>query len=173
MATAGIDPGKKGGICIIDGSPEFYPMPICKTGKGSKTELDLPRINGIFTDLQLRFYQLNFLVILEKQQAYPNQGAVSNFTTGGGFWALRAMLVAHDLPHVIITPQTWQKAVGIVRGPDNDTKKQSVAIAERMFPGVDLRATSRCTTKSDGLSDALLMAIYGRQIMGDPKGGTY
>jgi hypothetical protein len=38
-------------------------------------------------------------------------------------------------------------------------------VCEKLFPGVDLRATERSRKPSDGLAEALLMAEYARRRM--------
>jgi hypothetical protein len=36
-------------------------------------------------------------------------------------------------------------------------------VCRRLFPGVSLRATPRCTTDHDGMAEALLIAEYARR----------
>ena len=160
----GIAPGKSGAIMFLrDNRVSAYPIPVMPTGKGKRTDYNIGRLVEI-----LRLYPASEvdLVVIEKQQAYRDQGAVSNFTTGGGYYLLLGIVTSLVLPYLVVTPQQWQKAVGIVRGGDYDTKKQSIQIAQRLYPTVNLKRTERCKGPDDGISDALLLAHYGRGVIG-------
>ena len=41
------------------------------------------------------------------------------------------------------------------------TKEMSLVSAQRLYPGADLRASTRCKKPHDGIVDALLIATYG------------
>jgi hypothetical protein len=48
----------------------------------------------------------------------------------------------------------------------DDTKQRSIIAAKRLFPEVSLRRTERSRKDDDGISDAILLAEYGRRIHG-------
>ncbi len=53
----------------------------------------------------------------------------------------------------------------MLRGlPGKDTKTKSILAASRLFPRVDLRRTARSKVAHDGLTDALLIAEFGRRL---------
>jgi crossover junction endodeoxyribonuclease RuvC len=159
-AVCGIDPGLDGGICILrdDAPPELHIMPTLETGQGSKRTLDAGRIMQILLDANPR------VVIVERQQAYPKQGGVSNFTTGLNFGTLLGLLCGLEMAHQVVTPREWGKALGVSGKTKNDGCG-AVLVAQRMFPGVNLLATARCRVAHDGLADALLIAEYGRRTV--------
>lgn len=174
MIHIGIDPGKLGAIVVLDVPDMTWTMPIRKTGKGSRTEIDLEALAGIFTQI-VRVHGLEGIqVVIEKAQAMSRfdpilqkrvpQGAVSNFNTGFGYGVLKMALTCYRFPYVEVHPKTWQKAMGIVGGKGNDTKAQSIAVCKARWPGINLKRTPRCTNDSDGISDATLLAAYGKQI---------
>jgi hypothetical protein len=99
-------------------------------------------------------------VIIEKSQAFPDQGAVSNFSTGHGFGLWLGLIVAMGLGHELVRPAVWKKDMGL----DKD-KKRSIMIAKRLFPvTADLYKVPRGRVDSlDGRAEALLMAEWMRR----------
>ena len=159
MTFIGLDPGLDGGIAFIrdDGNASAEVMPTLAAKKGR--ELDE---KGVLEAVEYWQHESVFAVI-EAQHPMPKQGTVSTFSLGKVFGALRMALAACGIPYQVVPAQTWQKAVGI-SGKLGDTKRQSVAVAQRLFPDVDLRATPRCRKAHDGLADALLIAEYARRL---------
>lgn len=154
MTIIGIDPGKHGGIALVCGGvASVGDMPLIKVG--TKEHIDRVRLIGMLDNA--KFSHPDVSAIVEKQQPYPNQGSVSNYSTGFGFGCILTALDALRIPYEEVTPQTWQKHYAIKK----DTKGQSCAVAEKLFPGVGLRG-ARGAPK-DGRADALLIAEYGRR----------
>lgn len=160
----GIDLGFAGGIAVLKrNATEVYAMPAQKTGKGSKQELDLQGI----TELLRWFGVLGahphlFTAYIEApQKMSPGHGAqVSTFEQFGMF---RGMLYALGVGMESVNPRKWQNAV--LGTNIDDTKAASIAKCKALFPGVPLRPTDKCRKDSDGMSDALLIAVYGRRLM--------
>jgi len=154
----GIDPGLDGGIAILNDErePDVHIMPTMPSGKGNGRTINLQSLFGLLLDVRKPCR-----VIVERQQPFPKQGGVSNFTTGYGFGAILGVLTATEMPHIVITPQTWMKALGIPRGSG---KGGNVLAATRLFPTVNLKRTAKCKNLHDGMADALLIAEYGRRL---------
>lgn len=144
----GIDPGKAGGIAILgeDGSVEVISMP--------ETEKD------IFHAIRA-WKNLSAVALIEKVHAMPKQGVTSSFTFGMGYGGLRMALVANKISFNEVTPQKWQKELGIVpRKKDEgkpDFKKRLRAKAQQLFPEVEVNLKT---------CDALLIALYARNSLG-------
>ena len=157
-AIVAFDPGLSGGIAILrpDQSPELHLMPTIETGQGSKRTLDVQRIMQILLDANPR------LVILEKQQAYPNQGGVSNYTTGENFGTLKGLLYGLEMAFVVVRPCEWTKAMG-VPGKKKGAGNGALLVCRQLFPGLALPETPRSHEVYDGPVDALLLAEYGRR----------
>lgn len=161
----GIDNGQKGAIAIITpcGEVEVWPMPVISVGtKKVYDELSIDNIVNMYdahvlTDMQPHAF-------IEKAQAMPKQGGVSMFNFGVGYGLIRGMLVAGRVPYTIVRPQEWQKEMLQGESKD-DTKAASILVAKRMFPGISLKRTDRCRKDCDGMSDALLIAEYGRRTL--------
>ena len=159
MRIIGIDPGLDGGVALLapDESPLVTPMPTQPTGKGSGREVN---VGYLVTDFGV--LRGDVRVIIERQQPFPKQGGVSNFTTGYNYGKLVALLEAEAVPFEVVRAQEWQKAFSI-GGKGVNTKKQAALKTARLFPCVELRATERCRTPHSGKVDALLIAEYGRR----------
>jgi len=155
--TAGIDPGKKGGIAVLyeDGTDVFpYSdeglIDLCRSyaniGGMSKSPAGLPKSPaGIF-------------VCLEKVHSMPGQGVASTFAFGKGYGYICGVLEAFGIPYQEIPPQKWKREYSL-----GSNKKQSIETARKLFPGLSLKASERCTSDHDGMAEALLIALYGKR----------
>lgn len=144
----GIDPGKKGGIAVIDTE-----RGIRHTAPYSDKEL--------ITVCRFESWEGNtdhIMCCLEKVGAMPGQGVVSMFTFGRGVGYIKGVLESFGIPYQEITPQKWKKEFGL-----NSDKAASAEVCRRLFPDVSLLATERCKKPHDGMAEALLMAEYARR----------
>jgi len=162
----GIDPGKKGAICKIsvNVNGEVSLVEVANAPMIGK-EYDLQKMARFFHELQ------NPYCVIEKQQTMPKQGAVSAYTIGRGeaLWEMGA--AANFIPYAMVRPKEWQKVFGISSTKKNDTKSQSIVIAQRLFPKVDLRVSERARNPSSDKADAILIAEYARRtyLSANPK----
>jgi len=79
---------------------------------------------------------------------------------------IEGVCIGVGIPYTIVPPREWQKVMLSGVSKKLNTKAASILIAKRLYPGVSLRATERCTTDHHGMSDALLIAEYGRRTKG-------
>jgi hypothetical protein len=160
----GVDPGKEGGIAAVD--PEgallwVRPTPMVE---GPRADYDLPGIAAVLREAAPRF------VLVEKAQPLPPMGfgaggksvggSAANFARGlahGWAW----MLTALGIPFDMVAPQTWQKVMLGERG--TDTGQRSILSAQQRWPLADFKRSARCRTLSDGMTDAALLADFGRR----------
>ncbi len=98
------------------------------------------------------------LCVLEHVGAMPGQGVVSTFRFGENFGWIQGVLDSAGVPYELVRPQRWKREFGCT-----SDKNTSVEAARRLFPGVDLRRTPRCSKPHDGIAEALLMAEYARR----------
>jgi crossover junction endodeoxyribonuclease RuvC len=155
----GIDPGLDGAIAILTAQGvELFDTPTVtvkkSSGKGTKREYDVSAMRVILDGRQ------NHMVVIEKSQAFPDQGAVSNFSTGHGYGLWRGLIVGLGLGYEAVSPRTWKKAMGL----DSD-KKRSILLAKQLFPATaDQYKLPRGRVDSlDGRAEALLMAEWMRR----------
>ena len=146
----GIDPGASGGLaCVhVDGNCAAVPMP--------PTERD---VWEWVTDLSS--WRPPFAVV-EKVGGFikgnPAPGSAM-FRFGVSYGGLRMALVAAAVPFEEVTPQKWQKGLGITtRGKDETKtafKNRLKQRAQQLFPGVKITLAT---------CDAILIAEYCRRV---------
>ena len=161
----GIDPGLKGGIAFLEETGNLINiacMPIMIHGRRNTVD-----INAL--SILLESYEKDrTTVVVEAAQKF-SAGTNALTSTWFGFGRITAMLELMKMRHEIIkTPITWQKTFWtkpkMPKGTKFDTKAASIAAAKRLFPAHDFLPTQRCSKPSDGLTDAALIAEYGRRL---------
>ena len=148
MIYIGIDPGKNGGIAIINENTNTnYSMPY--------SERDLRRYTRL---LKKNYENERIMCCLEQVHAMPGQGVTSMFNFGMNYGYIKGVLETLGIPYQEVTPAKWKKEFGL-----SGTKADSIEVCQRLFPGVDLMATERSRKPHDGMAEALLMAEYARR----------
>lgn len=153
----GIDPGISGGLAQLDNlGPSTSPMP--------PTEKDIwdwfQKATG-FTDLYGNRKQGDCFAIIEKVNGYVGDGGNPGgamFKFGASYGGLRMALVAAGIPFEEVTPQAWQKALGIPKRKKEESKTQwknrLKSKAQQLFPSEKVTLAT---------ADALLIAEYCRR----------
>lgn len=141
-----IDPGNDGGVCFL----------------ASDKILSLEKMPGL-SDLIVAFKTFAPRhVFLEKANTHPKDGRVGAFNYGRHNGQLEGILMGLGIPYTMIPPAVWSKMMH--RGATGETTKaRSLYVVTRLFPGLDLKATSRCRIPHSGKVDALLIAEYARR----------
>jgi len=142
MITIGIDPGKNGGIAVIDEKGDAY------ADKMPETLQDLFELLNSYSV----GYDGNCRAFIEQVHSSPQMGVKSAFTFGNGFGHLEMALTACGIPFERIRPQAWQKALGCMTKGDKNVSKRR---AQELFPTLKITHST---------ADALLIAEYGRRI---------
>lgn len=147
MIHIGIDPGQSGGIAVIDEDNAdakkvvAYPMPA--------TRGDL---------IELLIYPLDARAIVEKVHAMPKQGVSSCFKFGMNYERVCMALVCNGISFREVSPQRWQRELGIPFKKKSETKHQHKnrlkAVAQELFPSAKVTLA---------IADALLLAEYCRR----------
>lgn len=144
MIYIGVDPGKDGGISII--------------------EKDCV-VNRVYSNEQLlricEQYQGRCIFFVENVHSMPKQGTSSTFNFGKSFGYILGVLEAYKIPYELVNPQKWKKEFSCT-----SDKNTSIECAQRLFPGVNLYRTERCTKRHDGMAESLLIAEFGRRRNG-------
>lgn len=151
MNFVGIDPGQKGGICILNAQGEIISIfPMCKY------ELLYNRLGS---------YNNIAHLVLEKAQAYPKQGVVSVFNYGCHYGILQGIIISLSIPFSLIPPRTWQKNMIFAFNKKLDAKEKALLSANRIFKKKSnfWLETSRCKKPHDGMIDAALIAEFCRK----------
>lgn len=149
MMYVGVDPGKKGGVAIIDGdSVEVYAwddqtfvdtMSVCM-GRG-------------------RARNERVIAAVEKVGAMPGQGVTSMFSFGQSYGFIMGVLRALGISYQLVPPAVWKREFGLLRAD----KQASIETCKQLFPGVSLLPGEQCRKDSDGMAEALLIALYAQR----------
>lgn len=148
----GIDPGASGGLASI-------------AADGTKA-VSMPQTERDIWEWFYEFHpDMNPFAIIEKVGGYiqregGNPGSAM-FKFGMSYGGLRMALVAAGIPFDEVTPQAWQKALGISSRGKTETrgmfKNRLKAKAQQLFPSVKVTLAT---------ADALLLAEYCRRTKG-------
>lgn len=144
----GIDPGKNGGIAILDDGEltELIPMPAT--------------IRDIFNNIidytcEPKYIVAHCCIYLEKVSARPGNGAASMFLFGQEFGWLQMAAAAAGCETHEVTPSKWQRAIGVAKRETNEShshyKNRLKQMAQQLFPA------KRFTLAT---CDAALIAYY-------------
>jgi hypothetical protein len=172
MIFVGIDPGKNGGIAIIN-DQEIILHTIPQVSK----EVDVRGLFDIFEGIKLNTDPSK--IVIEDVHSVFGASASANFQFGWITGFLEGMSMSLEIPYFKIQPKIWQKEIWsggkIIEIPTDkkdkngnvkyktDTKATSLLAAKRLFPNVSFVPTPRSKKDHDGLVDALLLAEYGRR----------
>lgn len=146
-----IDPGKKGGLAVMDLNNE-----VVDVANMPDTPQDL---------LEFLKEAKNYgdcVCYLEKVGGMPGNGGSAMFNFGKGYGHIEMALLALEIPTMTVTPQMWQKtynvgSVSITRSDAADKrehKNKLKAKAQQLFPSLGKRVTLQTC-------DALLIGLYG------------
>ncbi len=180
----GIDPGLKGGLALLATDPyargvRVHPMPTTKT-KAGRDAYDVPGLirllQSMIGDGPLRQHVVAFVERLGPMPPMIARaggfmagagGGQANYQRGRASMLFEALLPALGIEYHLVGPKQWQDEMLPLRG--GDTGQRSILMARKLFPDVSLYATARSRKPSDGLSDALLLAEFGRRRLANAE----
>lgn len=159
-AVIGIDPGLDGAIAFLEpdgASVEVLAMPTLHEGVGSKVRrrVDLWRLHEILANMKRAGADT---AIVEKVSSQPNDGHIQAFAFGWSAGVVSMGLACVKLRTVYVSPITWKRALKL--GKD---KELSRLRASQLFPE---DAAQWKLKGDDGKAEAVLIAWYGRSVMG-------
>lgn len=158
----GIDPGKSGGLSVIDEQFNFIacmPMPVASIEKIERVD---PR--PIFDFIKLHKPDL---AIVELVGSRPCEGVKSVFSFGDSYGVVRSLAEALCADVRYITPQKWKSFQGLI----GLSKEQIAEIAYEVFRveeiyGKPYKRKGQIKRKTrDGISDSLMIAKYGVRFL--------
>ena len=156
MNIVGIDPGKTGGIAVLDSQGKCLtaiPMPMAGSDIDTNTVLML-----------MHSLPEGSRAIIENVHAFSGQGVSSVWSFGFGTGKIHGIIEAAGIPLDTVTPVTWQKAGPGRTGGD---KGITAAWAARTFPAATI-VQPRCRKPHEGICDALGIAWWGFLKYGKP-----
>lgn len=144
MTYIGIDPGKNGGLAILQGE------------EVQTFRYDRDTYRCVLSDLRGE----KVVCCLEHVGVMPKNGSVSMFHFGENFGWLQGTLEAFGVPYELVKPQKWKKEFSVTAD-----KNTSIEVCKRLFPGVNLIPPG-CRKEHDGMAESLLMALYAKRRLG-------
>jgi len=147
----GIDVGLNGAIAMLNGESlmgvvDMPTVSLDRNGK-IKRQISIPELVEIIDTFKPDE------AFVEKVFAMSGQGVTSVFSFGRSLGAIEGVLAARLIKTTLVTPQAWQKAMGVSGGKDG-----ARARAMEVFPW---QSTLFKRVKDDGRADAALIAAWG------------
>jgi len=157
----GIDPGKKGGLVVVDQDMSVVWSAATDVQWVLTKEYDVSRMHSDLHDVS-RGASVR-AVVLERQWARPTDGKATAFSTGYGYGLWTGVVMALGLPLLTPAPTTWQT---VKKGVAGRGKEQSIMCVRQRLPELEL-VWGRRRKAHDGLADAGCMALWGwREVSG-------
>lgn len=155
--TIGIDPGLSGAVAIFcDGQfAEVFDLPTMQSGGKQAFVQNAINAGELARMLAERTKGADVMVYVETVSAMPKQGVASMFSMGHTLGSITAVLAALGLPYLMVRPQEWKKAAGLLK----TEKDQARTYAIRRFPAA---AEYLARKKDHNRADAILIGSYGR-----------
>ena len=139
----GIDPGKGGGVCALDGDKaEAWNCP--------DTYYEMARLVE-----RIKRKNKTTVACIEKVHAMPRDGVASSFKFGANYGAWVGILSALNIGFTEVTPHKWQKHFGTMPKEKKSRKHRLKELAQQMFP------STKPTLKT---ADAILIAKYKNDV---------
>jgi hypothetical protein len=148
MNYVGIDPGKKGGMCLLSSDKQLFLY--CKMPD---------TVKDIIMQLH-QWYELteeNMCIVSERAQSMPKQGISSAFNYGRHFGIFEVSAYWMGIAYHDVLSRTWKTEFNL-----SSEKANSIILCERIFPNVNL-ILKGCRVKHDGIAEAILLAEWGRR----------
>jgi crossover junction endodeoxyribonuclease RuvC len=159
MIVVGIDPGLTGAVGILySNGPVVWDMHTIRVGKRHHVDA-----HGLAEELRCIADAADARVFVEAQSTRPGLAAQSVLRTGEGYGIVLGVLAALGLSCQLVLPQSWRPAMCGPRRNDGHDKDTSRQVAMRLFPAL---AGELHRVKDHGRAEALLIAEYGRRMMG-------
>ena len=157
MIYIGIDPGVDGAIAIFNEPADaltIHDMPTVTITKNRKErrEVNVQEVANILRPFIISKKKL----VLELSGARPEDGSIQAHRTGVNWGVVYGVVVALNVPHIIVSPQAWKKAMKATSDKDLSRRR-----ACEEWPDF----TNQFSRKKDhGRAEAALMARYAYSL---------
>lgn len=144
----GIDPGLEGAMAVLDVNKKIVAIEAIplKMWRKSRKKTDAKKFEAFIQSHNIEH------CILEELGMRRGQALRGLETQAVNWGIIIAILDRNNVPYETLAPVHWQKKVRIGGGGRTQTKRESLAMANQLYPALDL------TEKQDGVSDAILIA---------------
>ena len=149
----GIDPGLSGAVALYvadTGALVVHDMPTLDLARGGKAKRELDAVElARLIDAAGPIAH----AYIEQVGAMPGQGVSSVFSFGKSYGLALGVLAANFIPHTLVPPQRWKRALGVPAAKDG-----ARARASQLLPA---HAALWTRVKDDGRAEAAMIALYG------------
>lgn len=169
MLIVGIDPGLSGALGFLGHRGEFVAvddMPVMNRLGASayvKSQVNALALEELLRSRLRDFDRHEVHVFIESPIAFPGQhvsATAATFLTSG---LIEGVVAALHLPHTLVAPKDWKKAMALVAGKGmrkSELKDMARSRAIRLFPDAPLTRA-----KDHNRAEALLIAKYGYDLI--------
>jgi len=166
LIVVGVDPGINGGAAALSvgemGTALLDCIALPTLADGSNRQIDVRRLGlwleTVNPDIA---YVENVTPMPSTGVNRRSMGATSAFRFGMACGAIRACLVSYSIPVVLVTPQSWKRALAFPKGSDKEASRQ---MALERVPD---SARFLKLKKSHNVAEACLIALYGASQKGE------
>lgn len=147
MRVVGVDPGISGAVAVYDtvGASDAIDLPTIGEGPGEMLDAKIL--------LKTILVWCPDIIICERAQSMPEDGASRAFKYGKGFGQLLAVVQITGVPWTLVSPRAWKKFFNLSK--DKELSRQ---LALRTFPDLHEKLKFKYTHQR---AEALLIAKYG------------
>ena len=147
----GIDPGKSGGICSIEGN-------LLRSAKCPDSVLGMSKLlRDILQDTSAK----NVVLYMEKVWARPHDGRSSVFTFGQNYGQWEGVIASSNIVPIYVTPSLWMKHLEIPKGLDKKDRKNLIKqIAQDFIDSNDYISYQWKGIATLATADAIMLAKY-------------
>lgn len=153
MKYIGCDPGKDGGLVIINDEMELvfkskFPM--------IGSDYDIKAMDDLFKEIS----QESCHMVIEDVHAIAGGSAKANWSFSRGKAILEVLAIVNEIPFTMVKPKEWQKVIHQGIPKQAKAKDMTLMAIQRLYPDFDLRKSERSIKPDEGIYDALAMAHY-------------
>ena len=155
MIVAGIDPGKSGGIVVINDGDNINESPMVEMHKCPVSPVDM---SSILTEARNTAWvqQDKIVVAIEKVWAFPTDARSAAFKFGVNYGMWLGIIGSLDLPFMEIPPKTWMKSYDPVPKDKKERKQYLKDASITMYKDIFLYDKNI----TYAVSDAALIALW-------------
>lgn len=153
MLYLGIDPGVTGAIAVLDDTDGS--LFICELQPSVNESIGVALTNA---------ERESDICLVAVERPVPMSGNAGTIAKQFQlFGEILGWLAGAELPHEIVTPQKWQKAVlpTLPKGRDK-VKRATVEWALSRFPKTNFKRTEKCSKPWQDACDAAALAVYAK-----------
>ena len=147
----GIDPGKSGGICSIEGN-------LLRSAKCPDSVLGMSKLlRDILQDTSAK----NVVLYMEKVWARPHDGRSSVFTFGQNYGQWEGVIASFNIIPIYVTPSTWMKHHEVQKGLKKQERKNILKqMAQEFINSNNYMSYQWRGVATLATADAIMLAKY-------------